>query len=99
MLKAQPMFFDLEKLLVKREHFGWASGTRRRKTACGVRQNLVQMTGRFHRKFEFLFNLKSESQNPKFHLGWRRSHRLMMLSPHDGNTTVSCGEISISETK
>jgi hypothetical protein len=58
------MFLDLEKLFVKRENFSGTSGTRRGKAACGVRQDLVQMTGRFHRKFGFLFNLKLDRQNP-----------------------------------
>src|SRR5256885_12974623 len=64
MLQTQPMLLDLQKLLVKRKDFGWASGTRRRKTACGVRQNLLQMTGRFHRQFGLLFNLKLDLKNP-----------------------------------
>src|SRR5882757_5872159 len=58
------MFLHLEKLLVKREHFGGTSGARRRKAACGVRQNLLQMTGRSHHKFGLLFNLKLDRQNP-----------------------------------
>jgi hypothetical protein len=58
------MLLDLEKLLVKRKDLGWTSGTRRRKTACGMRQNLLQMMGRSHREFGLLFNLKLDLQNP-----------------------------------
>jgi hypothetical protein len=69
------MLLHLEKLLVKREDLGGTPGTGRRKAACGVRQNLLQMTRRFHRKFELLFNLKLDRQNPKSHLRWRRRDR------------------------
>jgi hypothetical protein len=58
------MLLDLEKLFVKWKDFGWTSGTGRRKTACGVRQNLLQMMGRSHRQFGLLFNLKLDLQNP-----------------------------------
>jgi len=68
MLQAQSVVLDLEKLLVERENFGWTSGACRRKTPRGVRQNLLKMTGRSHRKFQLLFNLKLETQNPKFPL-------------------------------
>ena len=67
------MFLDLEKLLVKRKDFGGTSGPRRRKAAGGVRQNLLQMTGRFHCKSELLSNLKLDRQNPKSHLRRRRA--------------------------
>jgi hypothetical protein len=62
--QAQPILLNLEKLLVKREDFGRTLGTRGRKARCGVRQNLFQMTGRSHRQFRLLFNLKSDLQNP-----------------------------------
>jgi pectin methylesterase-like acyl-CoA thioesterase len=39
-LQAQPMLLNLEKLLVKREDFGWTPGTRSREALCGMRQNL-----------------------------------------------------------
>ena len=58
------MLLDLEKLLVKREDFRGTSGARRRKAACGVRQNLLQMTGGSHLKFGLLSNLKLDRQNP-----------------------------------
>src|SRR5712664_1321435 len=58
------MLLDLEKLFVKWKDFSWTSGTGRRKTACGVRQNLLQMMGRSHRQFGLLFNLKLDLQNP-----------------------------------
>src|SRR5437016_14273104 len=64
MLQTQPMLLDVQKLLVKRKDFGWASGARRRKTACRVRQNLLQMTGPFHRQFGLLVNLKFDLKNP-----------------------------------
>src|SRR4029077_4883833 len=64
MFQAQPVLLDLEKLLVKRKDFGWASCTCRCKTACSMRQNLLQMTGRSHRQFGLLFNLKLDLENP-----------------------------------
>jgi hypothetical protein len=64
-----------------------------------VGQNLLQVTGRGHRKLVCWFNLKSETQNPKFHLNRRRSLRLVMLSLAVATRVLSCGEISISETK
>jgi hypothetical protein len=63
-LQAQPIVFDLEKLLVKGKNFGWAPRAGRCEPARGVRQNLFEMTGRSHRKFGLLLNLKSETQNP-----------------------------------
>src|SRR5947207_5069090 len=58
------MLLNFEKLLVKRKDFGWTSGARRRKATCGVRQNLLLMTGRFHRQFRLVFNLKLDLEKP-----------------------------------
>jgi hypothetical protein len=58
------MLLDLEKLFVKWKDFSWTSGTSRRKTACGMRQNLLQMMGRSHGQFGLLFNLKLDLENP-----------------------------------
>jgi hypothetical protein len=63
-LQAQSMLLNLQELLVKRENFGWTSGSCRREATCSMRQNLLQVTGRFHHEFRSLLNLKSEAQNP-----------------------------------
>src|SRR2546430_779621 len=44
------MLFNLEKLFVKREDFGWSPGPGRGKATFGVGQNFFEMSGRPHRK-------------------------------------------------